>query len=146
MKSMTTYRILAVWLACFAWIGTTRAQSANSAGEKRAREIAALISTGTRGEMEKYVKENFAPPFRDLPMEQRWEAFLNLRDATRGLEYHSIQDAKPTEVTALFKAKLTGQWIALVVRTEAQEPYRVTGLGRADPRPPAGTTHAEAGE
>ena len=139
MKSMTTYRILAVWLACFAWIGTTRAQSANSAGEKRAREIAALISTGTRGEMEKYVKENFAPPFRDLPMEQRWEAFLNLRDATRGLEYHSIQDAKPTEVTALFKAKLTGQWIALVVRTEAQEPYRVTGLGRADPRPPAGT-------
>jgi CubicO group peptidase (beta-lactamase class C family) len=57
---------------------------------------------------------------------------------TRGVDFQSFQDVKPNEVTGLLKSRLTGDWIAILVRVESDPPYRITGLGLRRPQPPAG--------
>ena len=72
-----------------------------------------------------------------MPMEQHLGFFSSVHDFTRGVEFHSVQDAKPNEATVLLKAKLTGGWLALVVRVEAEAPHRIAGIGMRPPKPPA---------
>lgn len=105
--------------------------------ERRARELLRFLETGKRAEYKQYVQENFSPRFRAIPMEQHLGFFSSTYDQTRGVELHSFQNAKPTEVTALLKGKLTGQWLALLVRVEAEAPHRIDGLGLRPPQPPA---------
>ncbi len=112
------------------------AQAENPA-ERRAKEFARLIDTGNRAQLKSYAKENFAPNFLNIPMEQHLGFLSSVHDFTRGVEFHSLQDVKPNEVTALLKSKLTGEWLALLVRVEAEAPHRIAGLGLRPPKPPA---------
>src|ERR1041385_1177218 len=133
-KVIRTFALTLI-LACGS---TAIAQSAQAEkpAEKRARELARYLDSGNRAEFRKYVKENFAPSFLNIPMEQHLGFFSTLYDSTRGVEVHSFQDTTPTQTTALLKAKLTGEWTALVVRVEAEEPHRISGLGLRQPKPP----------
>jgi CubicO group peptidase (beta-lactamase class C family) len=112
------------------------AQAENPA-ERRAKEFAGLLDTGNRAELVKYAKENFAPNFLNIPMEQHLGFFSSVHDFTRGLEFHSFQDSKPQEATALLRSKLTGQWLALFIRVEPDAPHRIAGLGLRQPKPPS---------
>jgi CubicO group peptidase (beta-lactamase class C family) len=134
-----------VWLIClvFASAAVARAAQSESPAERRAKEFARLIDSGNRAELQKYAKENFAPGFLNIPMEQHLGFFSSVHDSTRGVEFHSVQDTKPNEVTVLLKAKLTGEWMALVVRVEAEAPHRIAGLGMRPPRPPAAAQPAK---
>jgi CubicO group peptidase (beta-lactamase class C family) len=123
-------------MVCALAVSAQTSQGENPA-ERRAQEFARLFDSGNRAEFMKYAKENFAPKFLSVPMEQHLDFFSSVQDFTRGLAFHSVQEAKPNEVTALFKSKLTGQWLALVVRVEAQAPYRIAGIGMRPPKPPA---------
>src|SRR5215216_6169305 len=126
-------------LICFVCASVAAAQAAQSGSpaERRAKEFARLIDSGNRAELRKYAKENFAPGFLNVPMEQHLGFLSSVQDFTRGVEFHSLQDAKPNEATVLLKAKLTGEWVALFVRTEPEAPYRIAGLGLRPPKPPA---------
>lgn len=138
-------KLMLVWLACFLFTSGAAAQApqVENPAERRAREFARLIDSGNRAELRKYAKENFAPNFLNLPMEQHLGFFSSVHDFTRGVEFHSVQDAKPGEATALLKAKLTGQWLALFVRVEPEAPHRISGIGLRAPRPPAAAQPAK---
>lgn len=138
-------RITLVWLISCVLVSAALAQAAQSENhaERRAKEFAKLIDSGNRVELQKYAKENFAPNFLNIPMEQHLGFFSSVHDSTRGVEFHSIQEAKPNEATVLLRARLTGQWIALFVRTEAEAPHRISGLGLRQPRPPASAQAAK---
>jgi CubicO group peptidase (beta-lactamase class C family) len=105
---------------------------------RRVQELARVISVGSRAEAKKYATENYGPEFLKMPMDNHLGFISRLHDLTRGLEFHSFQEVKPTEATALFKSKLTGSWVALLVRVEAEAPHRITGIGQRQPKPPAG--------
>ena len=105
---------------------------------RRARELGRVVRAGDRAAAREYIKENYAPEFLErAPMERHLGFLAQAHDTTRGVEFHSLQEEKPNEVTALFKGKLTGSWEAIIVRVEAQPPHRITALGRRPPRPPA---------
>jgi CubicO group peptidase (beta-lactamase class C family) len=116
---------------------------AENAAERRAKEFARLLDAGNRAELRKYAKENFAPDFLNIPMEQHLGFFSSVHDSTRGVEFHSVQDGKPNEATVLLRARLTGDWVALFVRTEPEAPHRISGIGLRQPKPPASARPAK---
>ncbi len=144
---MHTYarKFAMTWVIClvFASVAAAQASQSENFAEGRAREFVRYLDSGNRAEFRKYVKENFAPSFLNIPMEQHLGFFSSVHDSTRGVEFHSFQDSKATEVTALLKSKLTGDWLALVVRVEPEAPHRISGLGLRPPKPPAGAQPAK---
>ncbi len=138
-------KFVSVLLICFvcASVAAAQAPQAENPAERRAKEFARLIDTGNRAELQKYAKENFSPRFLNIPMEQHLGFFSSVYDYTRGVEVHGIQESKPNEVTLLLKSKLTGEWLALVVRTESEAPHRIDGIGRRPPKPPASAQPAK---
>ena len=144
MKTLIT-KITMTWLmicACALAAAAQSAQAENPA-ERRAKEFAKLIDAGNRSEARKYATENFAPDFLKRSIEGNLGFFSWVHDTTRGVEFHSIQESKPNEVTALLKSRLTGGWVALVVRVEPEAPHRITALGLRRPKPPAGAQAAK---
>src|SRR5262249_10213979 len=91
---------------------------AASETQRRVKEFARLVDSGDAAEFKKYVAENCSPIFRTVPMERHLEFFHRLYDVTRGVEFHSIQEANPNDATLLYKSKLTGRWVALQARVE----------------------------
>jgi CubicO group peptidase (beta-lactamase class C family) len=128
------------WVAVAA---SAQAQQPENPAERRAREFARLLDAGNRAELVKYAKESFAPRFLSVPMEQHLGFFSSIHDVTRGVEFQSVRDVTPTEVTALLKGKLIGQWLALVVRVEPEAPHRIAGLGLRPASPPASAQPAK---
>ena len=111
--------------------------TAQSPAESRAREIAALISSGDRAAVRKYVEGNFSDQMRSMPMDRHLGFFSSEHDQTRGIEVVSVQDSGPNEVTLLVKTKLAGDWQGLRVVVEPTAPHKIAGIGRRPPKPPA---------
>ena len=122
-------------LFLFMWAAGAAAQSP---AETRAREIAALINSGDRAAVRKYVESNFNDQMRGLPMDMHLGFFAFEHDQSRGLEISGVQDSGPNEATLLVKNKLTGDWQGLRVVVEAAPPHKIAGIGRRPPKPPAG--------
>ena len=109
-----------------------------SPAEIRARELAQLLSGGSRAEARKYFEANYNTEIRQVPVERLVGFFSSLHDMSRGLEVHSVQDAKPNQVTLLVRHKLTGQWDGLVVAVEEKPPHRITSIGLRPGKAPEG--------
>jgi CubicO group peptidase (beta-lactamase class C family) len=109
-------------------------RQASSQATKRAREVVALINTGSPAAIRAYVDSTFAGRMKSLPMEAHLNFFLGQREQSGGFDWVEVQDEKPGEATALLKGKLTGEPIAVLVRTETSAPYRITGIGQRPPR------------
>ncbi len=105
------------------------AVNADGAALRRAREMAQVINTGKLAEARKYIQENYAPGFLNMPMDRHLNFIARVHDQSRGIEFQGVQDEKPSEVTALFKNKLTGRLVGLFVRVEPESPHRIAGLG-----------------
>src|SRR5262245_47102243 len=138
MRIITRQLLLSLLISCIcASMAAAQGSETASAAERRAKEFSRLIDSGSRAELRKYAAENFAPAFLKIPMEQHLGFLSSVHDSSRGVEFHSIQESKANEVTALLKNKLTGEWLALFVRVEPEPPYRIAGLGLRPPKPPA---------
>jgi len=111
-----------------------------SPAETRAREIAALIDTGDRAAVRKYVEANFNDRMRGMPMDRHLGFFSTEHDYSRGLEISGVQESAPNEVTLLVKNKLTGEWQGLWVAVEATPPNKVAAIGRKPAKRPASET------
>ena len=114
--------------------------AAQNAAETRAREIAALLTTGTRSDVKKYVEANFGGEMLKVPMDRHLGFFSSMHDNSRGYDIIGVQDAKPNSATLLVKSKLTGEYDALFVAVEDKSPYKIAGIGMRKPLPPAATT------
>jgi CubicO group peptidase (beta-lactamase class C family) len=129
-----------VILAVTSSMGFGQATDGKAAAERRAREIASFITSGNRAEFRKYVDANFGGEFAKIPIVSHLNFVSSMHDQSRGLEVHSVQDAKPNEATLLVRNKLTGEWDALLVRVEPEAPYKIVGIGLRPPKAPAGET------
>ncbi len=106
--------------------------------EQRARELVRLINTGDRQAAKAYAQRIYAPSFLDrFPLDAHLGFISSKHDRTRGLDFHSIQDSQPNEITVLLRAKLTDSWEALFVEVEPDPPHRIIGIGDRRPTPPA---------
>ncbi len=108
-------------------------------GEVRARELAALVTSGDRPAAEGYVREHFSPGMQELPMEMHLEFIAELRDHTRGLSFDGVQSSTGNTIVARYRSHLTGDYTALLIRVEAASPHRIAGLGLRPAVPPQGT-------
>jgi CubicO group peptidase (beta-lactamase class C family) len=100
---------------------------------RRVKEFAGLVDSASVADFKKYASENFAPPFSKMPMERHVDFFLTLRDMTHGLEFQSLREATPTQVTALFASKLTGRPMMLRMRVEPDAPHKIVALAQVKP-------------
>ena len=114
---------------------------AQSPTTKRAREVVGVINTATPATIRAFVDSAFDDQMRGLPMRAHIDFFMGQREQSGGLEWVDVQEEKPGETTALLRRKLTGDLVAVLVRTNAAAPYRIGGIGQRPPRPKV----AEAG-
>jgi CubicO group peptidase (beta-lactamase class C family) len=119
--------------------------AAQNPAETRAREIAALINSGDRAAVRKYVDANFSDQLRSRPMERHLSFFSAEHDQSRGLEVSGVQESGENQVTLLVRKKLTGEWQGLWVAVEAAPPHKVAAIGRQPAKPPA-TEKRELGD
>lgn len=134
-----------IWLgiALLALALPVLAQQASTPAAQRAADLVRLIESGKRAEMQKYVKENYAPEFlARASVDDHLGFMLSQQDQMRGVEVLSIKETSATSVEARLKSKLTGSQVVLIVRTEANAPNRISGIGmrRARPEPGAQPT------
>jgi CubicO group peptidase (beta-lactamase class C family) len=107
---------------------------------KRAREVVAVINAATPAKIRAFVDSAFDDQMRGLPMRAHIDFFMGQHDQSGGLEWVEVQDEKPGETTALLKRKLTGEYVAVLVRTNGAAPYRIAGIGQRPPRPKVAQT------
>lgn len=132
---------LLVWMICAcAVIALAQSAATESPAERRAKELIQLLNANNRAEFRKYVTETFGGRMQSMPMENHLGFYSSVYDRSRGLEFHSIQEAKPNQVAVLTRNKLTGGWNALVVVVEPEAPHRIVGLGLRPGKPPAGAS------
>ncbi len=139
MKTKLTW--LGIALLALAW--PVLAQQAANPAAQRATDLIRLIESGKQAEMQKYVKENYAPEFlARASVDDHLSFMLSQQDQMRGVEVLSIKETSATSVEARLKSKLTGSQVVLIVRTEANAPNRISGIGmrRARPEPGAQPT------
>ena len=122
----------------FVLSGVTYAQpsAAQAAAERYARELAGYVTTGDRVAYRKFVQENFGGEIANMPMDAHLGFMSSIHDRTRGYEYQNVQEWGANEVIALVKSKLTGDYDGLLVRVDANPPYKITGLGLRPPKMP----------
>jgi CubicO group peptidase (beta-lactamase class C family) len=105
---------------------------------RRVHELIEVINGATVPEIRAYAESAYAAGFHDMPMAEHVGFVLSLRDRSRGLEFHSLQDSTATTAVALMRARLTGAWEAIAVRIEPDPPHRILGIGSRPPQPPPG--------
>src|SRR5215468_6553347 len=109
---------------------------ADSPAVRRAKELAQVINSGKLTEARKYVQENYAPGFLNVPMDRHLNFIASLHDRTRGVEFQRVQEEKPGEAFVVLKNNLTGGFEGLLVRVEPESPHRISGIGLRRVKPP----------
>src|SRR5215470_16081188 len=77
----------------------TPSPQADNPAVRRAKELAQVINSGKLAEARKYIRENYAPGFLNIPMDDHLRFIASLRDRTRGVEFQRVQEEKPAEAT-----------------------------------------------
>jgi len=133
---------LGIALLAMAW--PVLAQQVTNPAAQRAADLVRLIESGKRTEMQKYMKENYAPEFlARVSVDVHSDFMLRQQDQMRGVEVLSIKETSPTSVEARLKSKLTGNQVVLIVGTEANAPNRISSLGLRRDRPEPGAQPAK---
>ncbi|HEU0176625.1 MAG TPA: serine hydrolase domain-containing protein [Blastocatellia bacterium] len=111
--------------------------NADSPAVRRAKELAQVINSGKFDEARKYIRENYAPGFLNMPMDDHLHFIAMVHDQTRGVEFQRVQEEKSGEATVVLKNKLTGGFEGLLVRVEPESPHRISGIGLRRVKTPA---------
>ncbi|HEX8635893.1 MAG TPA: serine hydrolase domain-containing protein [Pyrinomonadaceae bacterium] len=114
------------------------AAAAETPATRRIAELIKIINTADAAATKKFIGESYGGEFAKLPLNSHLSFIAQLRDRTRGVEFRGIQDSGATEATALLRANLTGDWMGLMVRVEADAPHLIAGIGMRPPKVPAG--------
>ncbi|HEX9919125.1 MAG TPA: serine hydrolase domain-containing protein, partial [Pyrinomonadaceae bacterium] len=111
---------------------------------RRVAELVKIINTPDAAATKRFIEENYGGELAGMPLGAHLNFIAQLRDRTRGVEFQGIQDSKgATEATALLRAKLTDDWMGLMVSVEANAPNRINGIGMRPPKAPAGEPAAK---
>ncbi len=139
MKRLFTALLLTLLIAPASFARQTQTPSANadSPAVRRAKEWAQFVNSGKLAEARKYIQENYAPSFLNVPMDQHLNFIARSHDLSRGFEFQRVQEEKPNEAVVVFRNKLTGGLNAFLVRVEPESPHRITGIGQRRVNQPA---------
>jgi CubicO group peptidase (beta-lactamase class C family) len=111
--------------------------NADSPAVRRARELVQIINAGKLADARKYVQDNYAPGFLNMPMDDHLWFIAWIHDRTRGVEFQRVQEEKPGEAFVVLKNKLTSGLVGLFVRIEPESPHRISDIGLKPVKPPA---------
>ncbi len=107
---------------------------------ERIRQVVDVVDSGDLSRVEVLVTSAFAPPLRDLPLQDHLDTLLGLHDRTRGLEVHGVRRyvvARPPETEVVIaKGRLAGNWLGLTFTFDTTPEARITGLEVDTARPP----------
>lgn len=103
----------------------------------RLKALIEVVNSHDRQAATKFITENYAAAFLNIPMDQHLNFIFGAWERSRGYDFHSIQDVTADSATALVKNRLTGEWEAVAVRIEAEAPHKISGIGSRPPKPPA---------
>ncbi len=107
---------------------------------ERIRQVIGVVDSGDPARVAALVKGGFAPPLRDLPLQDHLDTLLGLHDRTRGLEVHGVRryvEARPPETEVVIaRGRLAGDWLGLTFTFDATAEARITGLEVGAARPP----------
>src|SRR5690349_701025 len=131
---MSARRLMKLGFLFAGVLAMSRAQ-AQTPATRRAREVVAVINSATPASVRAFVDSAFDDQMRGMPMRAHVDFFMGQREQSGGLEWVDVQEEKPGETTALLRRKLTGELVAVVVRTNTAAPYRIGGIGQRPPRP-----------
>jgi CubicO group peptidase (beta-lactamase class C family) len=115
----------------------TASANADHPAVRRAKELVQVINAGKLSEARKYIQENYAPSFLNMPIDRHLNFIAMVHDRTRGVEFQRVQEEKPGEAIVVLKNKLTGGFEGLLVRVEPESPHRIAGIGLRRVKPPA---------
>jgi CubicO group peptidase (beta-lactamase class C family) len=115
----------------------TASANADHPAVRRAKELVQVINAGKLSEARKYIQENYAPSFLNMPIDRHLNFIAMVYDRTRGVEFQRVQEEKPGEAIVVLKNKLTGGFEGLLVRVEPESPHRIAGIGLRRVKPPA---------
>lgn len=126
-----TYGIILILLTVTALQTAVRAQptASQAAAERHAKAIAAFVASGDRVGYAKFVEANFSAELLKSPIQRHVNFMSTIHDQSRGYELHSVQEWNANEIVYLAKNKLTGIWDGLLVRVEAEAPYKIAAIG-----------------
>lgn len=144
IRTHVTFAALVMAAAALAPV-TLRAQ-AQLPDTPAGRRVAALIQTATTGDtsaVRRFVMEQMAPDFQEMPMERHQQQFARMKTDFAGTQILSVRETSPTAIEVTLT---TGRGPArLTLEVEPGPPNRIAGirLGAAD-GPGGGAPQGEA--
>lgn len=101
----------------------------NAAGN-RAKEITDLLNSGDENEIEKYVENNFAPPFKNaFPMEQHVGIFINFHNDNKEFNLYEVKSFSETQIVFTLWAPETNNLLSIELLIESKKTHKIELLG-----------------
>ena len=107
----------------------------------RIRSVLDVLNSGSVDRIKRFVAEECAGRFRDIPVEEHIGTALGLLRDTGGVDFHSVRTYTPSragETVVIVKDRILGGWWGLSFRFGEAPGFLITGLGLNSARPPAG--------
>ncbi|MFN2384377.1 MAG: serine hydrolase domain-containing protein [Gemmatimonadota bacterium] len=104
---------------------------------KRLGEVLAVFATFTPAAGRGLVEKVFAPRMRDaFSMEEHLRRMGQMAGESGGFDLFAVEVVSPTELRATLRSRGDGRWMGMTLRTEAEPPHLLAGLGLRPGRPP----------
>ncbi len=105
---------------------------------RRVTELVNVINSADAAAVKTFIEQTYGGELGQMPMGAHLNFIARMRDQTRGVALHGVQEGSATEATALVHSKLTGDWMGLKVTIEADAPHRITDIDLGPSKSPSG--------
>ncbi|HYO47705.1 MAG TPA: serine hydrolase [Gemmatimonadota bacterium] len=103
-----------------------RAELPDTPAGHRAAEMLDLANGGDEATTRAYVKNSFAPSFRDaFPIEEHLQVHAQMREESGGFDVVDVRESEPNSIVMEVKAHRTGERAILRIETEGEPPHRI---------------------
>jgi len=110
----------------------------------RAKEILELLNGTSSHSPEDYVKNDYAPSFRDaFPMASHVAVFSTTKEMFGKLQLVAVPESAPDEITTILKSASRDAYLKIGLAVEPEEPHRIVSMGISPADKPAGIKEAK---
>ena len=103
----------------------------------RLGEVLAVFAEFSPDRGRTLVEEVFAPRMQDaFPMEEHLRLMGQMAGESGGFDLYAVEVISPQELRATLRSRGDGRWMGMTLRTEAEPPHLVAGMGLGPGRPP----------
>jgi len=109
---------------------STSAEFPNTPAGNRAKEIFELLNGTSSYELDGYIKNQYAPSFRDAFPHSAHKAIFETTGTIFGkLKLVDISKSTANEITITLKSKTKDAWLNMSLNVESEKPHRIVSLG-----------------